>query len=454
MEITMKRQYLLDRINRLKGITKLRSLMPILRNVLIALKPGGSIRATDLEISAITALQSSMDREIDICVPGGVIAEILAGLTNDEVSLSLNADGKQIIIRSGDFEAGIALADPEEFPEVVPLDESEAFHITGADLMTAINKTLYAVSADEARYILTGLMMQIKGGKFIVCATDGFRLALCTRALPGDPPDTPQIVIPGRNVKILKEIIGETARVGVVIEKNKVQFMTEAVTAIMRTLEGSFPDYTGIIDSSNQNVAVMNHADMLSSVKRIEAIAKKESVVTLQRGGGGITISVESDIGYARERIECEYSSEVPLNLAVNGKFLLDALEHLDSDKVIMRYHETYGAVQFDDIEPLGEYICVIMPVRIDVPPLFEKKQAAEGEGHDAGGPEDPGTGIRRCRVCGCTDDDCSQCIEKTGEACHWVEDDLCSACAAAGDLESDKTKQPKQKKRKKQEKD
>jgi len=447
MEITMKRQYLLDKINRLKGITKLRSLMPVLRNVLIVAKPGGSISATDLELSAITGLQTPVNEETRICVSGGILAEILAGITKDDVSLSLNDDGKQLVIRCGDFEAGIALTDPEEFPEITPLNESEAFHLTGPELMIAIGKTLYAVSADEARYILTGLMMQVKGGRLVVCATDGFRLALWTRALPGDPPDTPQIVIPGRNVKILKEIIGETARVGVVIEKNKVQFMTEAVTAIMRTLEGSFPDYTGIIDPVNDNAAYMGRADILSAVKRIEAIAKKESVVTLQRGGGGITISVESDIGYARERIECESSSEVPLNLAVNGKFLLDALERLDSDKVIMRYHATYGAVQFDDVVSLGEYICVIMPVRIDVPPLFEKREETDI-------PNDEAPPVRTCRVCGCTDDNCSQCIEKTGKSCDWVEEDLCGLCAAAGDLESDKTKQPKQKKRKKKEKD
>jgi len=35
----------------------------------------------------------------------------------------------------------------------------------------------------------------------------------------------------------------------------------------------------------------------------------------------------------------------------------------------------------------------------------------------------------RKCRVCGCTDDDCRQCIEKTGKPCSWVEEDLCSAC-------------------------
>lgn len=35
----------------------------------------------------------------------------------------------------------------------------------------------------------------------------------------------------------------------------------------------------------------------------------------------------------------------------------------------------------------------------------------------------------RKCRVCGCTEGDCRQCVEKTGTPCHWVENDLCSAC-------------------------
>lgn len=35
-----------------------------------------------------------------------------------------------------------------------------------------------------------------------------------------------------------------------------------------------------------------------------------------------------------------------------------------------------------------------------------------------------------KCRVCGCTDDDCSRCIDKTGQPCHWVSENLCSACS------------------------
>lgn len=34
-----------------------------------------------------------------------------------------------------------------------------------------------------------------------------------------------------------------------------------------------------------------------------------------------------------------------------------------------------------------------------------------------------------KCRVCGCTDNDCRKCIEKTGGPCYWVDHDLCSAC-------------------------
>jgi PRTRC genetic system protein E len=46
-------------------------------------------------------------------------------------------------------------------------------------------------------------------------------------------------------------------------------------------------------------------------------------------------------------------------------------------------------------------------------------------------------TNKRKCRVCGCTEDNCQHCIEKTGEPCHWVEDDLCSACVDINNAET-----------------
>lgn len=60
---------------------------------------------------------------------------------------------------------------------------------------------------------------------------------------------------------------------------------------------------------------------------------------------------------------------------------------------------------------PVSMIVPVLYPaVRLDRFPLFDGEQ--------------------RCRVCGCTDLDCSWCAERTGEPCFWVEPDHCSACA------------------------
>lgn len=39
-------------------------------------------------------------------------------------------------------------------------------------------------------------------------------------------------------------------------------------------------------------------------------------------------------------------------------------------------------------------------------------------------------TRARKCRECGCTDDNCAECVKVQGYPCHWHEDDLCSRCA------------------------
>jgi hypothetical protein len=62
---------------------------------------------------------------------------------------------------------------------------------------------------------------------------------------------------------------------------------------------------------------------------------------------------------------------------------------------------------------------------------------------------------VRTCRICGCTEDDCSQCTEKTGQPCSWVEDDqegdLCSACLMEESQKETETPGPEDPKQKEQ---
>ena len=107
-------------------------------------------------------------------------------------------------------------------------------------------------------------------------------------------------------------------------------------------------------------------------------------------------------------------------------KFEGDPLEELFGELIDgLNYADQAELEGFD----MGEIRCSLWNLAHDVQALAENRTTAEELTEDLEADSMPVT-ERTCRVCGCTDGDCSQCIAKTGQPCHWVADDLCSACA------------------------
>jgi|GEM_PF-2451003 len=387
MEITFDRQYLQSKIDLLKGITKHKTLMTICRSVLFELNSKhGKISATDLEVSAITGLTNfnpdwSDDENVKVVAPAGTLSEILGSLGEQEITFKCIDPGKILKIEQGRIEIGLALMAPEDFPEIQVLNDTEAFTIAAKDILRGISKVLYAVSIDESRHILTGVLMQVKGGEFRMCATDGFRMALLKKET-SDGHETPQIVIPGRNIKLLKEILDENANVGVIINESRVQFMTTQATVIFRTLQDKFPDYESILASTGDyNIAFVKRVPFLECLGRMAVLATKTDPVKLTRTSpGALTIRMDSEKGYAQEIVDCDFKNRTSFNFNFNLKFLLDAIEHIDSDQLVIRYPGKYGMVVLDSVD----YICGIMPIRSDRIPI--EKQADGDETEDESG--------------------------------------------------------------------
>jgi DNA polymerase-3 subunit beta len=376
MEFTINAEYLKGKVDLLKGITKVKSLMPVTRNVLMTLAgQGGTIRATDLEVSAITELRSEYDgpEPKQIMVNGGVLSGILEGFAKKDVNITQPEEDKgTLVIRYNKTEIGLAMQNPEDFPEVKALDGDVALSVPGVDIMRGINKVLYAVSADESRYTLTGILIEIKGWQFRMCATDGFRVALYKKDIRDGATPTPQILVPGRNIKMLKETIDDKDDVDVVIDAKHAQFMTPVVTLIFRTIEGAFPDYESLIPSNHDHMIFIRRVALLDSLKHVAPLTKKDdNVVFLNRDfSGGLTISVETSAGYAVDTIDCEYKSQAPFQQAFNLKFILDAIEHMDADQISITYPEGFGAAVFE--EP--GYTCLVMPIRGMETPIIARK--------------------------------------------------------------------------------
>lgn len=380
MEITIDRQYLQGKIDLLKGITKHKTLFPATRSVLFELGgKDGKLSATDLEVSAVTGLADlGGDNGGKILVHAGTLSEVLENLADREVRLISGDPDNMLRIEQGQVEIGLALTDPREFPEIQVLNDTEAFQIAAKDILRGISKVLYAVSIDEERYILTGVLMQVKAGEFRMCATDGFRMALLKKEVK-DTDDTPQIVIPGRNLKFLRDVLDENAMVGIIINEARVQLMTTQATVIFRTLQDKYPDYESILTATGEyNIAFAKRMTFLECLWRMAPLATKANWVSLARIGNknSVMVRIESDKGYAQEVIDCAFKNKTPFAFSFNLRQLLDAIEHIDNEQLVIRYPEAYGVVVFDAVD----YICGIMPIRTEKTPIEKQIDVMHGD--------------------------------------------------------------------------
>jgi DNA polymerase III subunit beta len=382
MEITFDREKLLDAVNLLKGITRTANkIMPVTRCVRFEVLSGkAELSANDLEVAAVTSISCKSDNSGQskvFCIHGGTLAEILASIKGQEIVMTLPdivayGDSKAVI-KKDRIEVGLPLVDPDDFPEIAPLSvEDETFTVNAADFIDAVTRTFYASSNDEQRYVLTGLNMQLIKGTFCVIGTDGFRLALSRRNI-AEGGTSPDLVVPARVAKFMKDTIPEHAEIEVTLEAKRARFSTNLITIVSRIIAENYPDYEGALGTPAKGVCFLKRVDLLEALKRTTALATKGDAVMIRRSRDGLRLDAETQCGTYKETIDCTYRDETPLALNVSIKFLLDAVEHLTVEELAIQYPPAYGMIRIDEgTGPVPDYTVGIMPIRNDVPPLKE----------------------------------------------------------------------------------
>jgi DNA polymerase III subunit beta len=403
---------LLSEIQKVAGVTKTRSLMPILKNVLIELEGSeGRVYATDLEISAITRfdlLGFKLDKSfglVRLCINAALLQDVLKGLrpvSGLPFTMMIPAAKDKITIKQDNglhYEACLALSDPDEFPEVKVLDEGEEINISANLINEAISKVSYAMSKDETRYVLTGLFLQIIDENLVAAGTDGFRMAVWKRKLKGEKGSRVQgvegsseinqpinhysttqrftrqrFILPSNMVNILNILTDpkkvELLPLGPVTikygsESNVVQFALPTVTIISKRIMGQYPDHAAAIPTQNPYLLQVKRDVFVDALKRVLVVSVENEPVRTLWDNGLLCLEVSSIAGTATERIDASYTGE-SFDLMFNARFLLDVLHSLENDTVNMHCPEGYAAVLIDEISEDGTaiYQNVIMPIR------------------------------------------------------------------------------------------
>jgi DNA polymerase III subunit beta len=378
MELAIERVSFLNSLAILQGIVERRNTVPILGHVL--LEPDGpslKLSATDLEVGIRTELRCESGAKSSLTLNARKLFEIVREAEGDKVTIK-TLDNDWVELKCGRARFKMMGLDPRSFPAMpaqsaqrgdgVSKEIKGELKITAAVLAGMIDKTIFAVSPDEARYNLSGVYIEATGsGGVRMVATDGHRLSLIDRDAPGFEMKGGAI-IPRKGLAELKKLLEQDgdAEIELVLD-GQLAWLTRGGTEVsMRLVEGEFPDYRGVVPKESRYQVSVNRETLLNSIKRA-AIFSNERYhgVKMSFGGGSLTVSSTSpEMGEASETLDVDFNGE-EFSIGFNAFYLQQVLAVIpaDSEAVLGLSDEVSPGVITTPSDSKFQY--VVMPMRL-----------------------------------------------------------------------------------------
>ena len=380
MGLSIERASLLSGLGLVQGIVERRTTVPILGHVLI--EPAANaltLSATDLEVGIRTQVACS-GKEKSLTLNARKLFEIVRETEGDQVALT-SLDNDWVEIKCGRAKFKMMGLDPRSFPampsqstakEAAPAKKQLKAELTISEKMLAgmIDKTIFAVSPDEARYNLSGVFVESNApGSARMVATDGHRLAMIERDVPGFKMETGAI-IPRKGLAELQKILDKESDAEVRLNlEGQLAYLKRGATEIsMRLVEGEFPDYRGVIPKQSRYKILVKRDLLFAAIKRA-AIFSSERYhgVKFALSAGTLTVSSTSpETGEASESLDVDFKSE-EFAIGFNAAYVQDAL-----GVIAPGADSTVELGLSDDVSPGvirtesdQRYTYVVMPMRL-----------------------------------------------------------------------------------------
>jgi DNA polymerase-3 subunit beta len=352
-----------------------KSTLPILANVLLATDNGRlKLAATNLEVGITCWIGAQIDEEGASTVPAKLLNDVVGGLPNDKMTLTLDARTQSINLACARFTNNIKGIEADEFPPIPTVADRDPVITLPADMLReAIDQVAFAAAGDDSRPVLAGVLIRLRGNEAVFAAADGFRLAKRTITLPEPVATSQEFIVPARALSELARIIGDADSVvlSVTPEGNQVLFHTESTDLVSRLIDGKFPDFERIIPTDHTTRAVLETQDLTKAVKLASFFANaSQNIVklTVEPGGelepGNLIISANAaEVGDNTGELDGMVHGEGG-QIALNVKYLAEALHAMKTSQVAleMQTPQSPGV-----LKPIGQdgYVHIVMPMTI-----------------------------------------------------------------------------------------
>ncbi len=363
MKFSISKEKFLEALVTVQNVVSSRTTLPILSNVLIRAEAGRLILTTnDLDCGISTSVEAQVEKEGGTTLPARRLGGIVKELPSSDVQMEI--DSKNCAsLRCGQSFFKINGIAEEEFPALPKLDNAKTFTLKQQDLKDALRKTAYAISTDETRYVLNGILFTFKENKLALVATDGRRLALCEIEVEFPRSQEIDIIIPTKCVTELGRMLTELGEVKMLVTENLVAFEANNKTLVSKLIEGNYPNYKQVIPQETRERVTVEREVLLAAVRRVSLLSsEKSNSIKLNFTKNNLEIvSNTPEVGEAHEEIAVNYKGK-DIAIAFNPGFLQDPLRNLPDEEIHIDLIDEMSPGVLKIATP---FLYVLMPMRI-----------------------------------------------------------------------------------------
>lgn len=368
MRLTISREKLQEGLNAVAASIPAKTTLPVLANILVETTDRGiKLSGTDLDIAVSTEVAADVETPGAVTIPAKKLSEIARELPPAPVKIA--AIGEQrITLECGRSRFKLLGLPRDEFPTFPAVKFDESWRIRSGDLQKLISHTAFAVSTEESRPILNGVLWELRPDRMSMVATNGHRLAKMNVPITSDSAPSNDLIVPPKALEQVRRLFPAEEELEIGRGENHIGFRSPFTAVYTRLIEGPYPNYEQVIPKDNDRVAVADKASLVSALKRMSVVASDQTHrIRLSFNAGMLKFSVQTpDLGEAQDELPIRFSGD-QLDIGFNASYLLEILRYIPTDnvRITLKAPERAATLEPEEWSDPASYLCLVMPLRL-----------------------------------------------------------------------------------------
>jgi DNA polymerase III subunit beta len=368
MRFTISREKLQEGLTAVAASIPAKTTLPVLANILVeTTEKGIRLSGTDLDIAVSTEVAADVETQGAITIPARKLQEIARELPPSPVKIA-SAGEQRITLDCGRSHFKILGLPRDEFPSFPTVRFNESWRVRAGDLKKLIHHTSFAVSTEESRPILNGVLWELRPERMRMVATNGHRLARMELSIKSTGTPSSDLIVPPKALDQIQRLFPDDEELEIARGENHLGFRSPFTAVFTRLIEGPYPNYEQVIPKDNDKNAVADVKALTSALRRMSVIASDQTHrIRLSFNAAMLKFSVQTpDLGEANDELPIRYTGD-PLDIGFNAAYLLEILKYLPTEEVKLTFKAPERAAT---LEPEGwsdsaSYLCLVMPLRL-----------------------------------------------------------------------------------------